>query len=73
MKQAPILKVPVYFMLGRYDYEIPNPLAEQYFNLLQAPTNELIWIENSAHLLNIEENDKFNNCLINQILPATYI
>ena len=73
MQQAPILKVPVYFMLGRYDYEVPNPLAEQYFNLLEAPIKELIWFENSAHLLNVEENDKFNGVLINHILPATYI
>ena len=73
MKQAPNLKVPVYFLLGKYDYEVPNSLAEQYFKDLEAPSKTLIWFENSAHFPNIEEKDKFNEVLINQILPATYI
>ena len=73
MKQAPNLKVPVYFLLGKYDYEVPNSLAEQYFKDLEAPSKTLIWFENSAHFPNIEEKDKFNEVLINQILPATSI
>ena len=58
---------------SEYDYEVPNSLAEQYFKDLEAPSKTLIWFENSAHFPNIEEKDKFDEILINQILPATYI
>ncbi len=63
-KQAPIFKIPIYFMLGKHDYEVPSVLAEQYFNLLYAPKKELIWFQKSAHMANIEENEKFDKLLI---------
>jgi pimeloyl-ACP methyl ester carboxylesterase len=70
MEQAPELKVPVYFLEGRYDYEAPSVLAEQYYNLLKAPFKEIIWFENSAHFLNAEEADKFNETLIKKALAT---
>jgi pimeloyl-ACP methyl ester carboxylesterase len=36
MKQAPELKVPVYFLEGRHDYEAPSVLAERYCQVLEA-------------------------------------
>jgi pimeloyl-ACP methyl ester carboxylesterase len=69
-KQALCLKVPVYFVLGKHDYESPFMIAEEYFDLLNAPSKELIWFENSAHFPNIEENSKFIDLLINHILPS---
>ncbi len=71
-RQALCLKIPVYFILGKHDYEAPFMLAEQYFKLLNAPVKELFWFENSAHLPHIEENSKFQKLLINHILPANY-
>jgi pimeloyl-ACP methyl ester carboxylesterase len=73
IEQAPHLKVPVYFMLGKHDYEGVFILAEQYFKILEAPKKELIWFENSAHLPFVEENAKFNDLLINHILPVNYV
>ena len=69
-KQVPSVKVPVYFMLGRHDYEVPSVLAEQYFKLIDAPRKELIWFDNSAHLANIEENEKFN-AILTKIIQTT--
>lgn len=66
-EQASDLKVPLYFMLGKHDYEVPFMLAEQYLKTLDAPGKELIWFENSAHFPNVEENEKFNEILINQV------
>jgi esterase/lipase len=56
--------------LGKHDYEVPSVLAEQYFNIIEAPKKELIWFENSAHFANIEEKEKFNALLINHVLPT---
>jgi pimeloyl-ACP methyl ester carboxylesterase len=63
MVQASELKVPVYFLEGKHDYEAPSLLAEQYYETLKAPGKKLIWFENSAHFLNAEEVDKFNEFL----------
>ncbi len=67
---VPELEVPVWFMSGRHDYEVPSVLSEKYFNALIAPSTELIWFEKSAHLPNTEERDLFNKILIDKILPA---
>ncbi len=69
-KQASSFKVPIYFVLGKHDYEVPSVLAEQYFEIIEAPKKELIWFENSAHFSNTEENEKFNDLLINHVLPT---
>ncbi len=65
------LKIPIYICMGRYDYNTPFELAEKYFNQIKAPKKEFIWFENSAHMLHIEEAEKFNDLLINKILPET--
>ncbi len=48
-KTVPELKVPVYLTEGRHDQNTPIPIAEQWFNNLQAPRKEWIWFEESAH------------------------
>jgi pimeloyl-ACP methyl ester carboxylesterase len=53
--------VPLYFFLGRHDYNAPATLAEQYFQAIRAPEKKLIWFEHSAHLPFLEEVEKFNN------------
>ncbi len=61
-------KIPVYFMEGRHDYNDPFELAEKYFKSLKAPKKEIFWFENSAHMPNFEEAQKFNDLLINKVL-----
>ena len=63
-RQAPRLEVPVYFVLGRHDHEVPSTLSAEYFDALEAPKKALFWFENSAHMPNIEERDRFNQLLL---------
>ena len=72
LKQAPELKVPVYFVVGKYDYNTPAVLVSKYFRKIKAPKKELILFEKSAHSPLFEESDKFNELLISKILPETY-
>jgi proline iminopeptidase len=67
MKTAPKLEVPVYFLIGRHDYNTPFKIAEEYYNMLNAPHKEIIWFENSAHMIPFEEPDKFNDVIANKI------
>lgn len=61
-------KIPVYFMEGRYDYCVPSELVERYIKNISAPHTEIIWFEHSAHLMNIEEPELYQQVLIEKVL-----
>lgn len=70
----PVSTIPVYFIQGRYDYECPGELAEEYYNSLEAPVKSFTWFENSAHNVYYDEPDKFNQEMIriaNEVLNPT--
>lgn len=46
--QAAHMDVPMYFLVGRRDVNAMAALVEGYYNILQAPYKELIWLE-SGH------------------------
>jgi pimeloyl-ACP methyl ester carboxylesterase len=70
---APRLEVPVYFFVGKYDYVTPFELAERYYQMLDAPAGkELVWFDNSGHMVLYEEPEKFCDMLINKVLKETY-
>ena len=68
--QAPEVRIPVYFCLGRHDYEVPSVLSAKYLEVLKAPRKQLVWFENSSHMPNTEEKDRFNEFMIQTVLPA---
>ena len=53
------LDVPVYFVCGRRDYNVPFELSVEYAEKLSAPRKEIVWFEHSAHLPNWEEPERF--------------
>ena len=63
-------KVPIFFLLGRYDMHVPAVLAERYFEKIEAPCKRLVWFEHSAHNPLFEESAKFNRLLIEEVLPV---
>lgn len=64
IKDLPEVKVPIYFVVGRYDYNTPYILIEKYYNEIIAPHKELIWFEESAHFPQFEEPEKFAQLMI---------
>ena len=68
--EVPEVKIPVYFCLGRHDYEVPSVLSAKYFEAVKAPRKQLVWFERSSHMPNTEEKDKFNEFMINTVLPT---
>lgn len=71
-QQAPTLKVPVYFLAGKYDYYAPSRIAQSYYQALHAPQGKtFIWFEHSAHTPPTEEPDKFYHVLVDQVLKGT--
>ncbi len=66
------LDLPVYMVLGRNDMNNPYQIPEEYFNLLQAPSKQLTFFEDSGHGMIWEEAAKFHDLMINTVLPETY-
>jgi pimeloyl-ACP methyl ester carboxylesterase len=66
------LDLPVYMILGRHDMNNPYQIPEEYFNLLQAPSKQLYFFEDSGHGMIWEEADKFHDIMIDTVLPETY-
>jgi pimeloyl-ACP methyl ester carboxylesterase len=64
-------RVPVFFLVGRYDMNTPAVLAKKYFETIEAPRKQLIWFEKSAHNPPFEEPEKFNRVLIEEVLPLS--
>lgn len=58
------IKIPIYFFLGRHDFSAPPEIAERYLDLVTAPKKTLVWFEKSAHLIHLEETDKFAETLV---------
>lgn len=62
-------QVPIVFLLGRYDWQVPSVLAEQYFDTIDAPCKRLIWFEQSAHNPPFEEPERFVHVMVDDVLP----
>ena len=60
--------VPLYFALGRTDYQVSATLAKDYFDKVSAPCKKLKWFENSGHSPMWEEPGDFNKLMITEVL-----
>jgi pimeloyl-ACP methyl ester carboxylesterase len=69
--QAAKLDVPIYIFAGRDDVNAMSSLVEEYFNLLEAPRKELIWLE-GGHGLDGSNVHQFVDVMVNQVLVETY-
>lgn len=63
-ESAPILRCPVYFLVGRKDVQTNSSIAEKYYQLLEAPKKELYWFDRSGHSLPTTEPELFQKTII---------
>jgi pimeloyl-ACP methyl ester carboxylesterase len=68
--QAPRLDVPVYIFAGRNDVNAMYTIVEEYFNVLEAPHKELIWLE-GGHGLGGDNLHQFVDVMIHKVLMET--
>lgn len=69
-QKVPELRIPVYFLEGRFDYTCAYPLAKDYFDRLSAPVKGFYTFENSAHTPLFEEPDKVRQVLLEDVLTG---
>jgi pimeloyl-ACP methyl ester carboxylesterase len=67
------LSTPIVLVQGRHDQVTPAAVAQRYADLLRAPSKELVWFEQSAHMPHLEEPERFRQVLtrVRRGLPAT--
>ncbi len=58
-ERCPELEVPVYVFHGRYDFNAPVELVEDYMKQLKAPKKSLVYFEHSGHNPWQTENELF--------------
>ncbi len=58
-KRCPEVEVPIYVFHGRYDFNAPAKLVEDYMKRLKAPKKSLIYFEHSGHNPWQTENELF--------------
>jgi hypothetical protein len=69
--QAAVLDVPVYIFVGRNDVNAMYSIVEQYYDVLEAPSKELIWLE-GGHGLDGSNLGQFVDVMVNKVLAETY-
>lgn len=65
-KEITHLEIPCYFVSGRYDYMTSLKAAENYLNSIEAPSKEMVILDNSAHYPQFEEESKFAEWMISK-------
>jgi proline iminopeptidase len=63
------LNCPLIVFAGRYDFNVNSEVAAEWFTKVTAPSKELVWFENSAHLPMTEEPGKFLISLVRYARP----
>ena len=65
LKQIKDVKVPVYFLMGEFDYNTPNQLVKEFYKSLKAPYKEMVYFNGLSHNIPFEDPDLFHHTLYN--------
>jgi pimeloyl-ACP methyl ester carboxylesterase len=71
-KKIQTLQCPVYFFVGRNDYQTNHEQTFSYYEQLKAKNKHFYWFEKSAHVVPFTEPDLFQQTIIDKVLPETY-
>jgi len=71
MKAVPALQMPVFFLLGRHDHQVPAETSVAYFDVLTAPSKKFLWFEESRHEPFVDEPAKFNAAMAELVWPVS--
>lgn len=65
------IDVPVVIMMGRYDLMTPYTAAQEFYELVEAPSKTFVTFERSAHFAMFSEPGRFLMELIENVMPYT--
>ena len=70
-KTVPELRIPVYFMAGKYDLTCCYDMQKAYYKQLSAPVKGFYTFENSAHSPLFEEPERAMDIILQDVLNGT--
>jgi len=68
MQTLPEVRCPLYFCIGRKDYQTHFSLVERYYEQVKAPKKNLFWFEHSAHALPSSEPERLQKVIIEEVV-----
>jgi pimeloyl-ACP methyl ester carboxylesterase len=71
LMNATRFEVPVIIFQGRHDRGTSSALVDEWFADVKAPRKQLVWFEDSAHMVYEEEPGKTLVSLVREVLPLT--
>jgi pimeloyl-ACP methyl ester carboxylesterase len=71
LETAQTIRCPIYFFVGRKDYQTNSGITKAYYDQLKAPKKSLYWFEKSAHSVLTTEPELLQAIIIEKILPET--
>lgn len=63
------LDAPVVLILGRLDMQVVASVSAAYFEVLDAPSKDLFWMETAGHTAPFEEPEAFNRIMVETVRP----
>jgi proline iminopeptidase len=60
---------PILLFEGRHDFTTPSSIAAKWLQRVRAPTKKIVWFEDSAHMIFVEEPGKFLVHLVQDARP----
>jgi pimeloyl-ACP methyl ester carboxylesterase len=63
------LRCPIIIFNGRHDETVSSKVTAAWFARVHAPTKKLVWFENSAHMMQIEEPGRVLMHLVDDVRP----
>jgi proline iminopeptidase len=60
---------PIVIFAGRHDFTTPSSVTAAWFAKIQAPSKKLLWFENSAHMMMVEEPGRMLVHLVEDVRP----
>jgi proline iminopeptidase len=60
---------PIIIFAGRHDFTTPSSVAAAWLERVHAPAKKLVWFENSAHMMMIEEPGRMLVHLVEDVRP----
>lgn len=68
---APEIRCPIYFFVGKLDYQTHYQLTEAYYIALDAKEKRLFWFDSTGHNLTSKEPKKLQQIIISEILTKS--
>ena len=62
-------RCPIILFAGRHDFTTPSVVAADWLKKVHAPQKKLIWFENSAHMMMVEEPGRMLVHLVEDVRP----